>query len=129
MIVDHRGEQRMRARDRVEVTREVEIDIVHRNDLRVSAARGASLHTEDGPEAWLPDAERHLLAHSPKRLRQSDGHGALPFSGGRWIRRGDDDQPSTRWTLGDVERDLGFVFPVEVEIVAPKSQLGGDVFD
>ena len=50
MIVQHRREQRVRARDRVEVAGEVEVDVLHRHDLRVPTTRGATLHAEDRPE-------------------------------------------------------------------------------
>ena len=83
MVVEHRREQRVRARDRVEVAGEMQVDVVHRHDLRVTAARRAALHAEHRPEAWLANAERDLLAHAPQRLRESDGDGALPFAGGR----------------------------------------------
>ena len=56
MIVEHRREQRVRARDRVEVAGEMEVDVVHRDDLREPAARRAALHTEDRAEAWLANA-------------------------------------------------------------------------
>ena len=56
VIVEHRREQRVRARDRVEVAGEMEIDVLHRNDLRVAAARRAALHAEHRAEARLADA-------------------------------------------------------------------------
>ena len=46
VVVEHRGEQVVRRRDRVEVAGEVEVDLVHRDHLRVAAARRAALHAE-----------------------------------------------------------------------------------
>ena len=96
MVVEHRREQRVRTRDRVEVAGEMEIDVVHRHDLRVAAARRAALHAEHRAEAWLANAQRDLLAHAPQRLREPDRHGALPFAGRRRVRRRDDDEPPAR---------------------------------
>ena len=44
MVVEHRRQQRVRTRDRVEVAGEMEVDVLHGHDLRVAAARGAALH-------------------------------------------------------------------------------------
>jgi hypothetical protein len=129
MIVEHRREQRVRARDRVKVSREMEIDVIHRNDLRVSAAGGSALHTEDRTEAWLANAQRNLLTHSPKRLRQSNRYRALSFAGRSRIGRGDDDEASADRPLRDVERNLRFILSIEIELVAREAQLRGDVLD
>ena len=39
MIVDHRREQIVRAGDRVEIAGEMEVDVLHRHDLRIAARR------------------------------------------------------------------------------------------
>ena len=129
VIVEHRREQRVRARDRVEVAGEVEIDVVHRHDLRVAAAGSAALHAEHRAEAGFANAERDFLLHAPERLRESDGDGALPFAGRRGIRRRDDDEAAADRTLRDLERDLRLVLAVEIELVALEPELGGDVLD
>src|SRR5204863_1561492 len=118
MVVEHRGEQRVRARDRVKVAREMQVDVVHRDDLRVPTARRAAFHSEHGAQARLTDAQRDLMAHSPERLREADRHGALALAGGCWVGRRDDDESSTDWTLRHLERNLRLVFAVEIELVA-----------
>ena len=62
VIVEQRREQRVRARDRVEVAGEVEVDVLHRQHLRVAAARRAALHAEHRPEARLAHAEDRVHA-------------------------------------------------------------------
>jgi hypothetical protein len=47
--VERSGEQVVRRRDRVEVAVEVEVDLLHRNDLRVAAAGSAALDAEHRP--------------------------------------------------------------------------------
>ena len=56
MVVEHRREQRVRARDRVEVAREMEVDVLHRNDLRIATTRCAAFHAEHRAETRLADA-------------------------------------------------------------------------
>jgi hypothetical protein len=50
VVVDQRREQVVRGRDRGEVAGEVQVDVFHRHDLRVTATGGAALHAEDRPE-------------------------------------------------------------------------------
>ena len=60
--VEHRGEQVVRGADRVDVAGEVEVEVLHRHDLRVAAARRAALDPEDRAERRLAQAEHGLLA-------------------------------------------------------------------
>ena len=60
--VDQRREQVVRGRDRVQVAGEVEVQVLHRDDLRVAAARRAPLHAEDRPERGLTQAEHRAAA-------------------------------------------------------------------
>src|SRR5204862_446473 len=50
MRIQHRRQQVVGARDRVEVAREVQVDVFHRDDLGVPAAGGSTLHAEDRSE-------------------------------------------------------------------------------
>ena len=62
MRVDQRREQVVRRRDRVQVAREVEVQVLHRDDLRVAAAGRAALDAEDRAERRLAEAEHRLAA-------------------------------------------------------------------
>jgi hypothetical protein len=72
---------------------------------------------------------RHLLPHPTQCLSESDGDGALPFTGRRRVRRRDDDERPAHRTLCDFERNLRLVLPVKIELVALEAELGGDVLD
>src|SRR5688500_19834524 len=98
MIVDHRRQQSVRARDRVKVSGEVEVDVVHRNDLGVPPAGCAALYAEDGTEAWLPHAHHGVDSETPERLRDAHRDGALPFSRGGWVDPRHEHEPSARWS-------------------------------
>jgi hypothetical protein len=65
MIVEHRRQQRVRGRDRVEITREVQVDVFHRNDLRVTAAGRTALDAEDRSETRLAQCENDLVLAAP----------------------------------------------------------------
>ena len=64
VIVDEGGQQVRRHRDRREVAREVEVDVLHRHDLRVAAARGTALHAEHRTEGGLAQADRRPSGRS-----------------------------------------------------------------
>ena len=57
--LEHRGEQVVRRADRVDVAGEVEVQILHRHDLRVAATGRAALDPEHGPERRLAQAQRN----------------------------------------------------------------------
>ncbi len=56
VIVQHRGQQRVRRRDRVEIAREVQVDVFHGHDLRVAATGRAALDAEHRAQAGLAQA-------------------------------------------------------------------------
>ena len=55
--VDQRGEQVRGGGDRVDVAGEVEIQVLHRRDLRPAGARAATLDPEDGAHRRLAEAD------------------------------------------------------------------------
>ena len=63
MVVEHRGKQVVRRAYRVEVAGEVEVDILHGNHLRISAAGGSALDSENRTEARLTQSDRDILAY------------------------------------------------------------------
>ena len=94
MIVDHGGKQVVRGADGVEIPRKVQVDIFHRNDLRISAARSASLDAEYRSEGRLAQGNRYFFADSGKPVGKTDGRGGLAFSCGGWRNGGYEDQLS-----------------------------------
>ncbi len=130
MGVEHRRQQVVRAGDRVEVTREMQVDVLHRHDLRIAAPRRPTLDPEHRPETRLADAEDRVLAEALQRLRQSDGHRRLALARRRGVDAGDEHEtPLRRAALQRGQPDLRLVPPVQLELVVGQPQLGGDVRD
>ena len=92
MVVEERREQVIGQRDRREVTREVEVDVLHRHDLRMAAARRPALHPEHGAEAWLAQANHRFLADAVERVPKPVGGRSLALAGGRGADGGDENQ-------------------------------------
>ena len=110
--VEERREQVVGGRDRVHVAGEVEVQILHRHDLRVAGAGGAALDAEDRAERGLADAEQRLLADRAHALRERDRGRRLALAGLGRRDRGDADDLAVGLVLEPVEHrqaDLGLV--------------------
>ena len=130
VIVDHRGKKIVCRGYGVDVAGKVKVDILHRNDLRVSAAACAALYSEDGSEGRLSKCQYCLFAEFAQCLRETDAYSCLAFAGRRGVHRGDEDEPGIR-VIRDliqyIERDLGFVLAVTLDVLSRKTQLSCDL--
>ncbi len=77
MVIHHGGDEVIGGGDRVHVAGEVQIDVLHRDDLRVAAACRAALHAEHRAEGRLAQREAGVIALQPQRVGQTDGNGGL----------------------------------------------------
>ena len=76
----------------MEVAVEVEVDLLHRPDLRLAAAGAAALDAEHRAHRRLAQAQHHLLADLAEPLRQRDAGRRLALAGLGRRDRGDDDE-------------------------------------
>ena len=83
MVVHHGGQQIVRELDCVEVAGEMQIDIFHRHHLRMSAARGATLHAEHRSDAGLAQADHRSLADAIERVADAYRRRGFAFAGRR----------------------------------------------
>ena len=90
----------------MEIAGEVKVHILHRNDLRISAAGGAALHAETGAKRGFADADRCLFADAVEAVAEADGRCRLAFAGRRRIDRGHEDQLAVG-AAGDACDELG----------------------
>jgi hypothetical protein len=88
VVVDHRGEQVVRRRDRVEIAGEMEVHLLHRHDLRIAAAGRTALHPEVGAERGLADADDRLLADPVQPVAKTHGRRRLALARGGRVDRG-----------------------------------------
>ena len=94
--VDHRGEQVVGGADRVDVAGEVEVDLLHRHELRAPAAGAAALDPEHRAERRLAQAEQRALADPAERLDERDRGRRLALADLRRRHRRDGDRASRR---------------------------------
>jgi len=113
VIVEHRGQQVVRGRDRVEVAGEMQVDVGHRHDLGLTTAGRSTLLSEAGAEARLPERDRGLLAEPAERIAQPDRRRGLAFTGLRGIDRRHQNQMARR-----AAGERLHIFAVELRLVA-----------
>ena len=130
--LEHRGEQVVGGADRVDVSGEVEVQVLHRHDLRVAAAGRAALDPEHRAERRLAQAEHRALADLAEPLRQADRGRRLALARLRRRDRGDADELAVRAAgeaLEDGEVDLRLVAAVELDLVVVEAHVLGDLGD
>src|SRR5207244_6994674 len=64
----------------VDVAFEVEVALLHRQDLRSPPAGGPPFRAEHGAEGRLPDCDDRLRAEPVEGLAEADRRESLPFS-------------------------------------------------
>ena len=131
MVVEHGGEQIVGRPDGVEITRKVQVDVLHGNDLRVSAAGRTTLDAEDGPEGRLTQRNDHVLANLAHAIGQAHRRGGLALARRR-RRDGRHEDELAVWLVGIVPEhrdvvDLGHVAAVGLEVLLVDARLRGDL--
>ena len=132
VVVDQRGQQVVGGADGVEVAGEVEVDVLHRHDLGIAAAGGAALDAEAGPEARLAQADDRLLADGVEAVAQADRGRGLALAGRGRGDGGDQDQLAVgplRLAVDEIERDLGLVAAIGIQLLRRDAELGRDLLD
>ena len=82
MVVKHCGKQIVRRAYSVEITREMEVDVLHRNNLRIAAAGCAALDSENRTERRLPERNNGVFSEPSESVRKTDGGGGLTLACG-----------------------------------------------
>ena len=102
VVVEKSGQQVVGSADGVEVAGEVQVDILHGDDLSVAAAGSAALDAEHGAERGLAQADHGVLAELVERVGKADGRGGLALARGGGADGGDEDQLCLAGQLADL---------------------------
>ena len=118
VVVEKSGQQVVGSADGVEVAGEVQVDILHGDDLSVAAAGSAALDAEHGAERGLAQADHGVFAELVERVGKADGRGGLALARGGGADSGDEDQLCLAGQLADLgEVELCLIFAVEFQMV------------
>ena len=116
----------------MEITREVQVDVVHWNDLCTAAACGAALHTKARAERRLAQAEQGVLVQTAQRIGEADGGRGLAFTRRRRVDRRHQDELAILllFQAGQVvAADLCLVVAEGDEVLCANSQTLTDLSD
>ena len=128
----HRGGQQVvRRSDSVDISGEMQVEVVHGNHLGVPATGGASLDTEGGSLGRLTDRRHRGLSERGEGLGQTDGRHRLALSRFGRCHGRDHDVPSLtaarRIGAHSIEVNLGLEATVELQVILLETDAGGDV--
>ena len=118
VVVEHGRQQVVRGTYGVEIAGKVEVYVLHRHHLGVSAPCGAALDAEDRSERGLTQSHYNVLADPAETIRQPDGGGRLALPGGSGCDRRHKHELSVGAVrlLQDRRIDLCLVSAVKLEI-------------
>ena len=117
VVVQQRRQQVVRQRNRVEVAGEVQVDVFHRNDLRMAATGSAPLHAEHRPQRGFAQGDHRAFTDAVEGIAQADGGGGLAFTGRRRADGRDQHQFAVRAVLSvePCQVDLGLVVAIRLQ--------------
>src|SRR5699024_3155777 len=92
MVVQHGCQQVVGCADGMEVAGEVQVNILHGNNLCIAAACSAALYAEYRSQGGLTKGNHHVLAQLLHTVCQTNGGSGLTFSGGSGVNGGNQDQ-------------------------------------
>jgi len=130
--IDRGCEQVVRGRHSVEVPGEVQVDVLHRYDLGVTAPRAASFDPEHRTDRRLAQRQNDVAADLAEPLREAHRRRRLAFPG----LRGRDGRGDNDLSVGlvlkpvqDREVDLRLVLAERLDFVLLKAEVVGDLED
>ena len=129
MVVYHCGKQVVRGAYGVEVAGKVQIDVLHRHYLCISAACGTALNSENGAQGRLSQRHHGVFAYTAQTVRKSDGGSSLSLPGGSGGNGGHKYKPSVFAAFVTRQRQINFRLILSVRLkhcfVYPRG--GGDL--
>ena len=120
MVVQHGCQQVVGCANGVHVACKVEVDVLHGNDLGISAAGGTALQTEDRSEGWLPKCNDGVFPEFTECVTDAHRGGGLSLTGRGGVDGGDKNQFGRIALFRLVQQrvvDLGLVFSIVVKLV------------
>ena len=131
MGVQQSSKQVVRRADSMEVAREVQVDVLHGNDLGIAATCSAALDAEDRAQGRFAQRHHDVLAAAGKRVRQADRRRGLALAGGRRVDGGHQNELARRVVLvaQQVVVDLCLVVAVALQVLFVDARFRGNLGD
>ena len=132
MVIEECAEEVVCGCDSVHITREVEVDILHRNYLSISAACCAALDSENRSERGFTECEDCLFANLSHSLGKTNRNGRLALACGGRIYSCNKDKLAVGVIPCLCEKLLGklcFIVSVRFDLVLCDAELCCDLCD
>ena len=132
MVVNHRAQQVVCRTDGVDVTGEMQVDILHWDNLCIAAACSTALDAEYRTQGRLTQGNDGAFAHLVQCLTQTNGCGGLAFTCRSRVDCGYQNQAAIRLvlqTLPCVIGNLCLILTVVFQLILQKSGLFGHLAD
>ena len=132
VVVDQRREQVVGGGDGMKIASEMEVDVLHRHDLRPAAAGSSALDAEIRAQRGLAQADRGLLADPGEAVTETHGRGGLALTSRRRTDGGHQDQLAVGPVVerGDeIRGDFRFVVAEGENMLARNAEPGADLAD
>ena len=127
-VVYQRTKQVVSRRDSVHIACEMQVDVLHWNDLCISAACGTALDAENGSERRLTQSKDSVLSYLRHRLGKTYGNSGLSLAGGCGVDSGYKYQLAVGLVLGLFVKALGelsLVVTVRLKVLLGDAQVLG----
>ena len=132
MIVQHSRQQIVRRSDRMEISGKMEIQVIHRYNLCISASGCSAFNTKARPERRLTQCDQRFFIHFRHRLSQTDSRCRLSLSCGCRIDSCDKDQFSVLVVfdlLPQIIRKFCFILSIEFQVILLDPYCCSDISD
>ena len=132
VVVNHGAQQIVCRADGVHIAGEVQVDVLHRDDLCVTAACGAALDAEYRTERRLTQGNDGVFAHLVQRLAETNSCCCFAFSCRCRVDGGDENQFAVRLVLQALPCVIGdfcLILAVVFQLILQKSCLFGNFAD
>ena len=87
-VIHHGGDEVVGGGDGVHVAGEMQVDVLHRDDLRITAACRAAFYAEHRSERRLAQGKARIIAFQTQGIRQTDGNRGLSLARRRRVDGG-----------------------------------------
>ena len=130
VVVEHGCKEVVGVLDGMEVAREVQVDVLHRDDLGIAAAGRTALDAEDGTERGLAQGEDSLFTKSVHGIGETHRGGRLALARRRRIDGGHEDELGLLGAVGKLGNiDFGHVVAVRDEFVIGQTKAVRNLLD
>ena len=110
----------------------MQVDVIHRNDLGISAACGTALNTEYRSEGRFAKSEHRVFILLIQGLGKSDTYGRFAFSCRSRVHGRNQNELAVLFIFSfreETKRQLRFVFAVEFQVISIDPEFLRDLFN